>query len=178
MGAAATQYGVGVVAGVADVAQAAVEVASPTAGWTGEVRTFPTVPVMGTEALISYRLDDGEHERRKNAGAKAITSAEVLELLLNLPVDMPVPEAALTRRERAAVTMARHGMVTVHDGRVTHLAAPPVTVELALISARRWQDGLGRGSSARRSALVRWCYGDVRLIWPPCGWRQGSMEWV
>jgi hypothetical protein len=98
--------------------------------------------IMGTEALICYQIDDREHARRRRAGAGAISSADVLELLLGLPIAMPVLAASLTRRERAALKLAPRGAVSVCDGQVTRLALAPVAVELALVAAYTWRDGL------------------------------------
>ena len=101
------------------------------------------MPLMGAEALICYRLDAGEHARRQRAGAGAISSADVLELLLGLPVAAPVPVASLTCRERAALDRAPHGAVSVCCGEVTRFAVAPVAVELALVAAGNWRAGLG-----------------------------------
>jgi hypothetical protein len=98
--------------------------------------------IMGTEALICYKFDDGEHARRRRAGAGTISSADVLELLLGLPIAMPVQVASLTRRERAALRLAPRGAISVSDGQVTRHALAPVVVELALVAACTWRDGL------------------------------------
>jgi hypothetical protein len=119
---------------------AAARAASPIA-WSDKVRRTLT-SIMGAEALICYRLDDGEHARRQQAGARAISSADVLELLLGLPIATPVPVASLTCRERAALKRASRGAVSVCGGEVTRYAVAPVTVELALVAARTWRDGL------------------------------------
>lgn len=100
------------------------------------------MPMMGAEVLICYRLDDGEHGRRQRAGAGAILSADVLELLLGLPVAIPVPVDSLTCRERAALDRASRDAVSVCSGYVTRHAMAPVTVELTLVAARNWRNGL------------------------------------
>lgn len=100
------------------------------------------MPIMGTEALICYQFHDSEHARRRRAGPGTISSADVLELLLSLPIGMPVPVASLTGRERAALKSAPRGAVSVCDGQVTRHAMAPVMVELALVVARTWRDGL------------------------------------
>jgi hypothetical protein len=97
---------------------------------------------MGTEALICYQLNDREHARRRHAGMRAISSADVLELLLGLPIAIPIPVASLTRRERAALKPALRGAVSLSNGQVTRHAVASVKVELALVAARTWRDGL------------------------------------
>ena len=126
--------------GSADTFTAAAQAAS-SGGWSDEVRRA-LIPMMGAKVLICYRLDDGEHGRRQRAGAGAILSADVLELLLGLPVAVSVPVASLTCRERLALDPASRGAVSVWDGQVTRHAVAPVAVELALVAARNWRDGL------------------------------------
>jgi len=128
------------VTGVAETFAAAARAASPAV--QGDEARRLLMPIPGSEALICYRLDDGEHARRQRAGAGAILSVDVLELLLGLPIGMPVPVASLTGRERAALKPAPHGAVSLRAGEVTRYAAAPVTVELALVAARTWRNGL------------------------------------
>jgi hypothetical protein len=126
--------------GVMETFTAAARAASPTL--CSDTVQLSLVPIMGTEALICYRLDDGEHTRRRRAGAAAITSADVLELLLGLPIATPVPVASLTSRERGALERTSRGAVSVCGGQVTRFAVAPVMVELALVAPRTWRDGL------------------------------------
>jgi hypothetical protein len=128
------------VTGVADVFTTAARAASSSTG-SGDVR-HALMPIMGAEALICYRFDDGEHARRRRAGTGAISSADVLELLLGLPIAASVPLASLTCRERAALDRASRSAVSVCGGQVTRHAVAPVTVELALVAASNWRDGL------------------------------------
>jgi hypothetical protein len=130
----------GVVTGVAETFTAAARAASPMVR-SGAVRRT-VLPIMGTEALVYYHLDDGEHARRRRVGARPISSADVLELLLGLPLAMPVPVAALTSRERAALKLIPVGAAHLGDGQVTRHAVSPVAVDLALVSARTWRSGL------------------------------------
>lgn len=108
---------------------------------TGGLRST-AMGIFGTEALICYRLDEVEHTRRLHAEAGALASADVLELLLGLPVGMPVPLTSLTGRERDALRSAPAGSVVVHGAQVTRHAVAPVAVELALVGARTWRHGL------------------------------------
>jgi hypothetical protein len=125
---------------VADVFTAAARAASSTGGG-GEVQRA-LMPIMGAEALVCYRLDDGEHARRRRTDTGAILSADVLELLLGLPVAASVPVDSLTCREHAALDRASNGAVSVRGGQVTRRAVAPVSVELVLVAARNWRDGL------------------------------------
>jgi len=136
----AAEYGTGVVIDITETFTAAARAASPTVRADKVRRAL--IQIMGTEALICYQFDDGEHARRRRADAEAILSADVLELLLDLPIAMPVPVASLTRWECAALRLAPCGAVSMCDDQVTRYAVAPVTVELALVAARTWRDGL------------------------------------
>jgi hypothetical protein len=128
------------VTGSVDTFTAAARAASFGA-WSDEVRRA-LLPVMGAEALICYRLEDREHARRLRAGAGAILSGDVLELLLGLPIAASVPVDSLTCRERTALDRASRSAVSVRGGRVTRHAVAPVAVELALVAAGNWRYGL------------------------------------
>lgn len=122
--------------GFAAVAQAA----SPLVCGAGVHRA--TMSIMRTEALVCYRINHREHERRVRADAGAVSSPDVLELLLGLPVAMPVPVSSLTGRERTALRLAPRGSVSIENGAVTRHAVAPVHVELAVVAARTWRGGL------------------------------------
>ncbi|WP_327007556.1 hypothetical protein OHA72_09975 [Dactylosporangium sp. NBC_01737] len=98
--------------------------------------------ILGTEALICYRHDDAEHARRRAVGAAGIISSDVLEMLLGLPIGLPVPIRSLTTREAEAVRRAPSGALSLRDGQVTRHAVTPVTVDLAVVAARTWRSGL------------------------------------
>jgi hypothetical protein len=143
------------VSGVAETFTAAAHAASSKLRAVDVRRAL--VPILGTEALICYRLCEGEHRRRQQSMAGAIGSADVLELLLDLPFAMPVPITSLTDRERSALDQTPHGAVSQYDGLATRLAVPPLTVELALVAARGWRQGLevaGRFTPFCARALV------------------------
>jgi hypothetical protein len=81
--------------------------------------------VLRTEALICHRVDVGERARRVRTAAGRLSSPDVLELLLDLPVGWPVPITSLTRRERDALGSVPVGAVTVDAVQVTRHAIPP-----------------------------------------------------
>lgn len=144
--------------GTVQALTAAARAASP-AVRSGAVQCA-VMPVLGVEALICYRLDDREVTRRRQAGAGAFPSADVLELLLGLPVGMPVPVSGLTAREGAALRLARGGAVSVRDGAMTRQAVVPVAVELAVVAGRSWRKGLeaaGRFAPFCARAIVLRC---------------------
>lgn len=97
---------------------------------------------MGTEALVYYCIDAAEHHRRREAGVGPIRSVDVLELLLGLPLGIEVPVAALSRREQAVLPHAPRGVVSVTGGEVVRHAVPPASVQLAVVAAKTWRQGL------------------------------------
>jgi hypothetical protein len=154
----AEALGVQSVTGTPETLAAAARAASP-AVRAGEVH-FALIPVMGAEALVCYRLDDGEAARRHRSRAGSLCSADVLELLLGLPIGMPVPVTSLTRRETAALKLAPPGAVSVRDGEVARHAVAPVKVELAVVTGSSWRHGLEKAGRfapfcARAVALHR-----------------------
>jgi hypothetical protein len=98
--------------------------------------------LFGADALVCYRLDSREHARRRRAGVRDVSSADVLELMLGLPVGMPVPIASLTGRELAALRSVPPGVVSIRTGQVVRQAVAPVAVDLAVVAARSWRSGL------------------------------------
>jgi hypothetical protein len=100
------------------------------------------VQVLGTRGLLRYRLDRSEHERRRRTQLGAILNPEVLNLLLSLPVDIPVPTTSLTPLERSALRLTPSGAVATDAGEVTRHAVHPLAVDLAVVSAERWRTGL------------------------------------
>lgn len=126
--------------GVAETFAAAARAASRGKA-TGGLRRS-AMRIFDTEALICYRLDEVEHARRFDVRAGVLASADVLELLLGLPVGMPVPLASLSGRERDALRSAPVGSVVVQGAEVIRKAVVPVSVELALVGAGTWRRGL------------------------------------
>lgn len=127
-------------ASVTETFTAAAHAASPLLRAGGLRRSV--VSILNTEALICFDLDVVEHARRKDAGLGAISSPDMLELLLALPVALPVPVESLTRGEQESLRRAPRGAVQVVDGEVTRQAVVPVAVEFALVAARSWRSGL------------------------------------
>jgi hypothetical protein len=98
--------------------------------------------IMNVQAVLSYTVDHVEHARRERAGGGAVLSPDVLDLLLGLPVGVPVPVVGLTGRERGALRTAPRWAVQIVDDHAVRLAVAPVSVELALVAARAWRSGL------------------------------------
>ncbi|MFD8752907.1 hypothetical protein ACFV0O_18310 [Kitasatospora sp. NPDC059577] len=116
-----------------------------------------TLSVLGTRALLLYRIDEREHRRREAVGAERLDSIAVLECLLDLPVDLPVPVGSLP--QRVEVRRFPHGAVESNTELVTRRAVRPLAVDLAVVSATDWRQGLERAGRfapvCRRAVLLR-----------------------
>ena len=108
-----------------------------------ECQNFP-VWVQGIRAVLLVRLDMGECDRRAATGLTDITSPGALRLLLTLPLDEPVPHAALTAAELSALRAIPQGVVSFDGPHVIRRAVPPLEVDLALVPAVSWRSGLER----------------------------------
>ena len=98
----------------------------------------------GDPCRVLVRLDVDECDRRVAAGLGAITSPDVLRVLLGLPLGEPVPRAALTVAERSALRAVSQGVGSFDDSCVIRHVVPPLEVALALVPARSWRSGLER----------------------------------
>lgn len=104
------------------------------------------VRIFGTSATIAHRRDDVEHERRRRRNLADVSSMELLDVLMDLPIGAAVPRSALAPATLRVLRGAPDGVVQVDNVSVTRLAAPAVTPVLAVVYASRWRDGLERAS--------------------------------
>jgi hypothetical protein len=102
------------------------------------------VAVRGVSAVLAYRIDQGEHIRRRDAGMVAVTRLDWLHAMLGLPVGMPVRLDALSSCYQQIVDELPPGCVQVSGGSVVRQLVRPVRVELAVVMAEgdNWQAGL------------------------------------
>jgi hypothetical protein len=126
--------------GTAETLAQAVHV--PSNGLPPGVTHAKFVSIMGVSALVRYRLDEHEVARRADSRLGALSSPDVLNLLLDLPLGLPVPVASLTTWERSALRGMPRGAVSITKGEVTREAVAPVVVDLAIVPARTWRTGL------------------------------------
>jgi hypothetical protein len=71
---------------------------------------------------------------------------DLLDLLLSLPHEYPVPCGSLTGRERHLLRSMPAGTVESRNGTVIRRAAVPLTVELAAVRSYDWRRGLDQAS--------------------------------
>ena len=82
--------------------------------------------MFGTLAGVAYRPDRVEVERRRVGRSGALTRLDVLDVLMGLPVGLPVARKDLTATERTLVAGAVAGAVEGHDGLIVRRAVAPV----------------------------------------------------
>ncbi|MCX4856620.1 hypothetical protein [Streptomyces canus] len=94
--------------------------------------------IFGIDAVVAYREDIQEIERRASAGAAELTNRRALELLMNLPLDEAIPVDSLSEAERRALRQLPRGSVLRHDGVVVRQATQPMQIDLAVVPGRTW----------------------------------------
>lgn len=113
--------------------------------------------VMGVEALFFYRLDSAEDERRREVRAGRLDLRHPLETLLSLPVGVPVPLTSLDQHEKLALRSLPAGSADRDRRTVTRRAVRPLQVDLAVVPASGWRQGMeraGRFAPFCRRAMV------------------------
>jgi hypothetical protein len=105
---------------------------------------FGLVNILGSQALVAYRADEVEQSRRARAGAEPLVRPDVLDLLMGLPLNEPVPLSSLTLAERRALAKVPPGAVVRQGAAVVRRAVQPIKVDLALIPGRGWESALER----------------------------------
>lgn len=91
--------------------------------------------IFGTDVLLFARLDEAEHARRLDAGARRLWIGH-LDVLMNLPEGEPVPLTSIKLPLRKAVRALPHGAVRIEAGYVTRLAVRPLKADLAVVRGR------------------------------------------
>lgn len=94
------------------------------------------------QVAVAYCLDVTEHVRRTTVRQVPVTQLWQADVLMGLPLDLPVPLESLTERERREVHRLPAGVVEYDGLCVVRRARPPLTVTFALVSARHWRTGL------------------------------------
>lgn len=102
--------------------------------------------LLGTTALVFYRLDLTEHVRRRSVAAGPVTDMGSLEALLTLPVDLPVRLDSLSPRDRAGVRRLPAGSADRDRRNVTRRAVRPLHVDLTVVTAEQPRQGVAAAS--------------------------------
>lgn len=117
-------------------------VLGPSAGIARDGLVAARVKVRGVWCTVAYRLDVREHHRRRAAGLGAVTTLGWLDVLLGLPVGLPVPVAPLTPTERRIIPRLPAGCVKIGAAGIVRTLVAPLDVDLVVVSAQDWRPGL------------------------------------
>ncbi|MCC9708233.1 hypothetical protein E4N62_25015 [Streptomyces sp. MNU76] len=100
-------------------------------------------------ATLHLTVDPTEHARRQQAGLGHITDSHcaLLDTLMVLPADDPVPVDDLTERQQRDVRRAPAGILDLTPDLVTRHAIRPCRVDLATVHATCTRASIGRASS-------------------------------
>ncbi|MFC6091535.1 hypothetical protein [Saccharothrix lopnurensis] len=102
------------------------------------------VTLFGSVAGLVYELDEVEASRRATEQFSPLTDLAVLDVLMGMPAGLPVALEDLTERERGILRRCPPGAVDVEGGHLVRRAVPPLSVHLAVVTARDWKVGLRR----------------------------------
>ncbi|MFF3578642.1 hypothetical protein [Streptomyces mirabilis] len=100
------------------------------------------VNVFGVQAVVAYRHDTVECERRAAEGTPPLIRPDVLDLLMGLPVGEAVPVSSLSPPERRALKAVPKGAVIQSNGTVTRQVVHPLRVDLAIVPGRGWESAM------------------------------------
>jgi hypothetical protein len=98
------------------------------------------------DCLVFHRLDRVEHARREAAGAAWLDEFRPLEMLMNLPVGIPVPRSSLGAALRPEVRLLPHGAAVSDRRSVKRLAVQPLKIDLVVVRAPGWRSGMDLAS--------------------------------
>lgn len=100
------------------------------------------VALADARAMVSYRINADEHQRRAAAGVGALTSPDLLRLLISLPLGERVGPGVLTAAERRRLRGAGAGIIAPDGAGLVRLATLPLEAGLALVTVASWRRGL------------------------------------
>ncbi len=96
--------------------------------------------------LAAFDLDPHEHERRRAAGLEAITSWDVLDAALSLPLNEPVETTDDVMDLFQTVAAAGDATFSIKDGRVMRALKPPLHVRCVAVHRAGWRPALTAAS--------------------------------
>jgi hypothetical protein len=134
--------------------------------------TSGLVRIFGITAGLAYRADEAEVTRRHGQSSGAITQHEALDVLMGLPVGSVIAHEDLAPHERAALHRVPQGAVEISDaGSVKRLAVAPISVQLAVVTARDLKAGLKKAGR-----FAPFCARAVLLPTMPGQWEDARIQ--
>ena len=107
------------------------------------------VTIRNVSAVLAYRLDLGEHIRRRKAGMGAVTRLDWLHAMLGLPAGIPVRLDELSSCSQQIVEDLPPGCVRLSGVSAVRQLVRPLRVELAVVTvdSSDWQAGLQKAGA-------------------------------
>lgn len=103
------------------------------------------IQMFGTQARIAYQRDEDEW-RRRQGDTSPILALDALDILMDLPVGIPVPAAELAPANQRLLRRLPPGSLDWSATAVTRQVRPPLMPILATVCPTRWLDGLRAAS--------------------------------
>lgn len=134
-------------------------------GQSALLRTFRTL------AGVVYRPDQAEVARRRAQRVGSFIEIEMLDVLMGLPVGLPIARNELTDPERTLVDRAPRGSIEHRGGQVVRRAVAPVSVLFAVVAANDWHAGLKRAGQ-----FAPFCARAMLLPVLPADWEDARTQ--
>ncbi|TCO45871.1 hypothetical protein [Actinocrispum wychmicini] len=112
----------------------------------GEDLAAAKMRLFDTAVVMVHRLDAVEHRRRGELGLGQLTSLELIDVLMDLPADVPVPQRSLDVTSLHQLRRCQPGVVEFTGAQVVRRVVPAVMPIMAVVYAKKWDDGLIRAS--------------------------------
>ena len=109
--------------------------------------TLRPARMVGVDAWWSVTVHAGELARRRGEKLDCLRRLDVVDVLLNLPVAVPVSLDSLSARERRTLARLPHRVVSRCGSSVVRRAVPPVRIEHVVVPARAFRRGLEDASA-------------------------------
>jgi hypothetical protein len=128
--------------------------------FTGDDRIFIDARIMNHDVALRVSVVCDEHERRREAGIRAVLDREVLTTLSQLPTDVPCDPASLDEQSTACLRLCAPHMVSFgQDDTVTRKLVSPIKVlDVVVESGAKLRHAIDRASTfapyARRSVVI------------------------
>lgn len=134
--------------------------------------TSGLVRMFGITAGLAYRSDETEVARRNGQASRAITQYEALDVLMGLPIGSLIAHEDLAQHEHAALRRVPQGAVEIGDAdSVKRLAVAPISVQLAVVTARDLKAGLKKAGR-----FAPFCARAVLLPTVPDQWEDARVQ--
>ena len=126
-----------------------------------------SVRLFGARGWVAHHPDRDQQQVRRELGLPPLLDLDLLDTLMCLPLDQPVPAQSVTPAALRRLRRVPNGAVTWTSSTVTRRIAPPVMPLFAMVQATDWARGLRAASRfamyCRRFMVVSELPGDEQV---------------